>query len=295
MDMIKDNENSTLIFKVPRIHLTSSAREEITARRAVWGTDVYTDDSDVVAACIHAGWIRGKWPDDVDVHLLDLQKPASKSKLRTSPAEQHLEVLNSVPASGPIDVPADRDLHVTLLILPTLEKYASSTRYGILSREFGGTYNGRKSVHDGLSFMILSMRWVDGAAPQSRLRGKERRERMHKAWSVMNRMQDVELGEKEVLSKVAVRGQDETKDGQLRRSEGEGNKENHPMGLPASSRWDEASPLLVVGKTSGALDEDEMPEKNALAGAEDGVRKADEQPTSEPSETKQGQTSASAT
>ncbi|KAI1636670.1 histone deacetylation protein Rxt3-domain-containing protein [Biscogniauxia mediterranea] len=228
IDVIKGNENSTLTVKVPRVHLTPSAREEITARRAVWGTDVYTDDSDVIAACIHAGWIRGEWGEDVDPDLLDLHKPvaaSSKAKQqRSAQAEQALEVLTSVPASGPVHVPADRDLHVTLLILPALEKYSSSTRYGIQSREFGGTYNGRKSVHDGISFMIQSVRWVDGAAPQSRLRGKARRERIRKAMSEVNRSQVVDIGEREVLSKMV---------GKVKRdpvgSGGDGNKENRPV------------------------------------------------------------------
>lgn len=233
MDVIKGNENSTLTVKIPRVHLSPSAREEITARRAVWGTDVYTDDSDVVAACIHAGWIRGEWGDDVDVDLLDLYKPATTKKQRAAAAEQPLEVLTSPPASGPVQIPADRDLHVTLLVLPALDKYSSSTRYGIQSREFGGTYNGRKSIHDGISFMILNVRWVDGAAPQSRLRGKARRERIRKAMTEMNRSQVVDIGEKEILSKKAT-----TRDASIDKEKssgkaaensiGEGNKENRP-------------------------------------------------------------------
>ncbi|XDG02717.1 hypothetical protein ABKA04_002332 [Annulohypoxylon sp. FPYF3050] len=233
MDVIKGNENSTLTVKIPRVHLSPSAREEITARRAVWGTDVYTDDSDVVAACIHAGWIRGEWGDDVDVDLLDLYKPATTKKQRAAAAEQPLEVLTSPPASGPVQIPADRDLHVTLLVLPALDKYSSSTRFGIQSREFGGTYNGRKSIHDGISFMILNVRWVDGAAPQSRLRGKARRERIRKAMTEMNRSQVVDIGEKELLSKKAT-----TRDASIDKEKssgkaaessiGEGNKENRP-------------------------------------------------------------------
>ncbi|KAI1815071.1 Rxt3-domain-containing protein [Poronia punctata] len=249
MDMIKDNENSSLTVKVPRVHLTPSAREEITTRRAVWGTDVYSDDSDVVAACIHAGWIRGEWSGDVDVDLLDLQKPMSKSKQRILPAEQHLDVLESLPASGPIHVPADRDLHVTLLILPPLEKYASTTRYGIQSREFGGIYNGRKSIHDGLSFMIQSVRWVDGAAPQSRLRGKAHRERIRKAMSEVNRSQVVELGEKEVPSKEAPKDRNR----EVKQPNGEGDKENHPAGARITSLSARASP--ADGKASPDIEE----------------------------------------
>ncbi|KAI2602497.1 Rxt3-domain-containing protein [Hypoxylon sp. NC1633] len=234
MDVIKDNENSTLTVKIPRVHLSPSSREEITTRRAVWGTDVYTDDSDVVAACIHAGWIRGEWSEDVDVDLLELYNPPTSKKQRAVSGEQHLEVLTSPPASGPVHVPADRDLHVTLLILPALEKYSSSTRYGMQSREFGGTYNGRKSIHDGISYMITSVRWVDGAAPQSRLRGKARRERIRKAMSEVNRSHVVDIGEKEIMSKMeAARDNSVGKEkknvgGLADGSNGGGDKENCP-------------------------------------------------------------------
>lgn len=209
-DRISNNENSTLTVKVPRAHLTPAAREEITSRRAIWGTDVYTDDSDVVAACIHAGWIRGEWGEDVDPDLLDLRKStSSKSQNRAPPAsteEKHHEVLTSPPATGPVQVPVGRDLHVTVLILPSLEKYTGSTRFGISSREWGGVYNGHRSEHDGISFMIWSIRWVDGAAPQSRLRGRARRERIHKAMSEVLRSQIVNVGEKGLLVKKASAG-----------------------------------------------------------------------------------------
>lgn len=239
LDVIKGNENSTLTVKIPRVHLTPSAREEITSRRAVWGTDVYTDDSDVVAACIHGGWVRGEWGEDVDVDLLELYKPGTTKKQRALPTEQHLEVLTSPPPTGPAHVPADRDLHVTLLILPALEKYSSSTRYGIQSREFGGTYNGRKSIHDGISFTVMSVRWVDGAAPQSRLRGKARRERIRKAMSEVNRSQVVDIAEKEVLSKMAAArdtsaGQEKST-GKAVDGHGEGNKENRPTNVSNGS------------------------------------------------------------
>ncbi|KAI1371735.1 Rxt3-domain-containing protein [Hypoxylon crocopeplum] len=250
IEVIKGNENSTLTVKIPRVHLSPSSREEITSRRAVWGTDVYTDDSDIVAACIHAGWIRGEWGGDVDVDLLELYKPSSLKKQRAAPAEQHLEVLTSPPASGPVHVPADRDLHVTLLVLPALEKYSSSTRFGIQSREFGGTYNGRKSIHDGISFMITSVRWVDGAALQSRLRGKARRERIRKAMGEVNRSQVVDIGEKEIMSKIVAAketsvGKEKSSGKRSDGSNGDGNKENRPAGASNT-----ATPLLDQEKPS---------------------------------------------
>jgi hypothetical protein len=189
-------------MKIGKEHLVPAAREEITARRALWGTDIYTDDSDVIAACIHAGWFRGEWPDDVDVSLLGLDEGYSVSdvrglfgaqgnsfkqaKLPSYHETSDLTILSEPPKNGPMPVPENRDLHVTLLILPRLEKYASTTRFGIKSREFGGQLGDEEShqraVHDGLSFMVIGIRWLtNGAAAQNRLRGKARRERIRKA------------------------------------------------------------------------------------------------------------------
>ncbi|ROW06971.1 hypothetical protein VMCG_04202 [Cytospora schulzeri] len=202
IDLIKGKEGSTLMVKVGKQHLTRAAREEITTRRAVWGTDVYTDDSDVLAACIHGGWIRGEWPEDVDVDLLgldegigaDLKEAKSGKKGRgkepSPPPKRDTEFLEAPPKTGPVQVPEGQDMHVMVLVMPKLEKYTSTVRFGIKSREWGGKLgrDGQRSSHDGLSFMIQSIRFVtNGAGPQSRLRGKDRRERMRKA------MQEVEL------------------------------------------------------------------------------------------------------
>lgn len=198
MDVIRGKEGSTLMVKVGKQHLTASAREEITARRAVWGTDIHTDDSDVVAACIHGGWIRGEWPDDVDVELLGLdegvgadpkdlkngKKTRGKDLAEPRPDPDYLDAPLK---TGPVAVPEGRDMHVMVTILPKLEKYTSTVRFGIKSREWGGKMrDGQRSSHDGLSFMIKSVRFLtNGAGAQSRLRGQARRERMRKA------MQDV--------------------------------------------------------------------------------------------------------
>ena len=153
------DENCTFTVKVPRVYLSAVSREEITRRRAVWGTDVYTDDSDVIAACIHQGWFRGEWPEDVDVSLLDLElddAPANQGKKDVE------NILLEPPAGGPWEVPKNYDLHVTILVLPQLEKYSSTTRFGMKSREWGGKHEGYQGVHDGLSFLIHSVQWVDG-------------------------------------------------------------------------------------------------------------------------------------
>jgi len=202
--LIEDNLNCTLTVKVGKQHLVREAREEITSRRALWGTDIYTDDSDIVAACIHGGWIRGEWPEEVDVDMLDLYTADDKDKKGkratgaaaklAAQAANNMVVLDAPPKGGPQNVPENQDLHVTVLILPRLEKYASSCRFGIKSREFGGEVldvSGlpHRTRHDGLSFMVMGLRWVsNGAGTQNRLRGKARRERIRRA------LREVELG-----------------------------------------------------------------------------------------------------
>lgn len=125
---------------MPRIHISNTSRQEITSRKAVWGTDIYTDDSDVIAAYIHQGWFKGQWADDVDIDLLGLE-------LDDGPPESPKDYLDKPPRRGPMDVPKKRDLHVTVLVLPKLEKYSSTTRFGIRSREWGAKREGRQSLH----------------------------------------------------------------------------------------------------------------------------------------------------
>jgi Histone deacetylation protein Rxt3 len=182
-------ENCTFTIRIPRVHLASVSREEITSRRAVWGTDIYTDDSDVIASCIHSGWIRGEWPKDVDVSLLGLvidsledersdgeinrptkEPDAIKGKKKRFSKNRDI-FLTKPPPSGPMPPPQEHDLHVTVLILPALEKYSSTTRWGIMSREWNST-------HDGLSFMILNLRWVRGFDTVEEVNGKARKARM---------------------------------------------------------------------------------------------------------------------
>ena len=188
LDLIKGNHNCTLTVKVHKVHLSPVGREEITARRFLWGTDIYTDDSDIVAACIHGGWIKGEWTEEIDTAMLDLngtneskrRKPKSSAIDAAKIASE--ELITTPPPEGPMSVPADRDLHVVVVILPRLLAYASTTRYGITSREFGGEFSSRNVAHDGLSFMVHGIRWVaNGGQSSSRLRGKERRERMRRA------------------------------------------------------------------------------------------------------------------
>ncbi|KAF3480495.1 uncharacterized protein GIQ15_05842 [Arthroderma uncinatum] len=203
-------ENCTFTIRVPRFRIDSSHREEICARRALWGTGVYTDDSDPVAAAIHSGFIRGEWAEDVDVSMLNLEikdnrrsqpaattnghgsavaKPASSNgntpsansnSTKSDPAStaqsetpQQPPAASTTPGTSeskqlPPVPPPKKDLHIKLLILPTLERYDSSVMYGLKSRSWGKN-------HDGMSFKVLEIEWVDEGASKGEERGGEAR------------------------------------------------------------------------------------------------------------------------
>ena len=146
-------ENCTLTVRVPRFYLTHSNLLHTTARRAVWGTDIYTDDSDPLCAAIHAGWIRGAWPAAVDVNMLE---PDLKNvSLATKVIDMKDVALEAPPTDSPLIVPKGKDMYITILILPALQYYASRVVHGLKSRAWG-------TDHDGLSFKIEKIAFLDG-------------------------------------------------------------------------------------------------------------------------------------
>ncbi|KAL4968510.1 uncharacterized protein BDV14DRAFT_167198 [Aspergillus stella-maris] len=159
-------ENCTFTIRVPRFRIDTSHREEICARRAVWGTGIYTDDSDPVAAAIHSGFIRGAWGEDVDADMLDLEiKEAFQHAPKTA---QDMGIEEGERPKVPPAPPSDKDLHITLLILPKLERYDSSVLFGLKSR-------GWEQNHDGMSFKVLRIEWVDEGVGRAEERGGEAR------------------------------------------------------------------------------------------------------------------------
>ncbi|KAI9716746.1 MAG: hypothetical protein M1828_007553 [Chrysothrix sp. TS-e1954] len=188
------NLRATLTVRIPRTFLTNTGRELATLQRRVWGTDIYTDDSDVLAACVHAGFVRGKWDKEVDESMLDsacgdalkdadTTEPASttqphtasKAKAKQTQPQSHTQ---TQPPGLPTPPPPSLDLHVTLQILPALKSYASTTRYGMRSRSW------KRGNHDGVSFAIRSVDYVDeGEAARMgfpRPRGRVERKRLQR-------------------------------------------------------------------------------------------------------------------
>lgn len=154
-------------------------RERICRRGALWGVDVYTDDSDPLAAAIHAGWVRGDWGEGVDPSVVEPTTMSGAPAGLDNPAvASSLSLAISARPAQPLIPPPGKDLHLILLILPALQRYASQVRHGIKSRAWGDT-------HDGMSFKIEKMAWVDEGAAYGEERGAEARRKRMKTWQSM--------------------------------------------------------------------------------------------------------------
>lgn len=106
--------------------------------RKIWGTDVYTDDSDILAACIHSGWLRlgSTAPLFGQSSAADNEAIQKRRRRKRKPNMDH------------------RSLKITIVIAPKLIKYEGSLRAGVWSRSWGNT-------HDGVSYAIESVELVE--------------------------------------------------------------------------------------------------------------------------------------
>ena len=161
--------NCTYTIRVSRSWLRSVEREAICAERSLWGAGIYTDDSDPVAAAIHSGYVKGAWNDWVDISLLE--QIIREQNPRIDGGQEHVP-------EEPVEPRGDLDLHITMLVLPQLEKYEEIVRYGLKSRTW--PEEAKDAPHDGVSFMVLHCEWVDEGTGRGKERtGVARRKRLH--------------------------------------------------------------------------------------------------------------------
>lgn len=72
----------------------------------------------------------------------------------TTPSDPaDVEEVLAKPPAAPVTPPVDMDLQIEILILPQLQEYSATVEYGISSK--------KGKAHEGLSFMINKVRWVE--------------------------------------------------------------------------------------------------------------------------------------
>lgn len=165
---------------------------DATERREIWGTEVYTDDSDVVAALIHEGWIDPAFPEDVEKTLASL-KTMGKDKDSAQGKEKEKPKQPAKPKIPPL-----KDVLVTLLILPPLASYKGTIRHSLSSRSWAGDGCAR---HDGMSFMIHDVKVVDMGVAEG---GKLGRKKRLQEWECIRKCSDLR-GVQDVKGKRAVK------------------------------------------------------------------------------------------
>lgn len=120
-------------------------------KRKVWGSDVYTDDSDVLALLLHSGWLRLGRRKEGGQKLVAGEKGAGEQAVKAS----------RIPwkgfageGEGEKKREGVKSLVVKLIVAPRLVRYQGCERMGLKSRSWG---NG----HDGVSLMVEGVDLAD--------------------------------------------------------------------------------------------------------------------------------------
>ncbi|BGP67447.1 hypothetical protein NBRC10513v2_000765 [Rhodotorula toruloides] len=123
-------------------------------KREVWGTDVYTDDSDVLAMLLHSGWLRVTRRER---RVKAGEKGAGADAIRRAriPGEERIVL----PPTDGEEKGVPKALCVKLGVVPALVRYEGIERQGIRSRSWG---NG----HDGVSLRIEEVKPLDDVPPE---------------------------------------------------------------------------------------------------------------------------------
>lgn len=156
-----DDLNCTYTMQISKTWLQDRERRVICSSRGLWGTGIYTDDSDPVAAAMHMGWIKPVFNSTVDESLLQRIVQDQNPKIDI-PKELK-------PPAQALDVGKGKDLKITCVVMPQLESYAETARFGVRSRNWP---EGAENIpHDGVSFSILKVEIVD-IGPEERRIGR---------------------------------------------------------------------------------------------------------------------------
>lgn len=116
-------------------------------KRQVWGTDVYTDDSDILALLVHSGWLRVTRRER---RRRAGEKGAGADAIRRARIVGEERIEASTPAAAASTAAA---IKVTLGVVPPLIRYQGIERQGVRSRSWG---NG----HDGVSLRVEQVELV---------------------------------------------------------------------------------------------------------------------------------------
>lgn len=141
---LREHINSIVTVRIPAWYVDDLRNNPHYLRRELWGSDVYTDDSDVLLMLKHNGFLPA-----LDEQIegndapMDKQTPGNTSNAHNVQQTTHnyahfMNILGG-------------DIHVDLLVLPPLRAYQGCFRNGINSRAW--------RAHDGMSVAVFGVRY----------------------------------------------------------------------------------------------------------------------------------------
>ena len=247
--------NCTYTIRVSRTWLQQRERGIICAERYLWGSGIYTDDSDPLAAAMHAGFITSVHPAGIDEALLERVIEEQNPKIEGSTAPEK-----------PKKVEEGKDLHITLVVLPPLEHYTDSVRFGIKSRSWpeeswtmSEGASSSKTPHDGVSFMVLKVDFVEDGIEAKRVgrTGVEKRERLRR--ELMERKRGLEL-EKQKIAEAVARAKARKEEQKRRAADTTLKRVKSTAGTPKSE------PVPQTSETSGKEVDEQQPQETSPRG-----------------------------
>ncbi|CDR43297.1 CYFA0S11e03488g1_1 [Cyberlindnera fabianii] len=150
---LRDHINSIVTVRVPSWQITELQNNKHYQERAIWGTDIYTDDSDILLILKHNGFLPQVDPElEGEEKTMEKRTPGNKDNISniTQSVTNFRQFVNIIGG----------DVHVDLIVLPPLVEYAGTFRNGINSRAWKG--------HDGMSLAIYGVRYGEkGSAVES--------------------------------------------------------------------------------------------------------------------------------
>lgn len=181
---LDENINCTIQIRIP--HQFLNKYNEGIVKRKLWGTDIYTDESDIVAVLYHCGIL--KLEEERESRQNDEEENENKEDETSEQGRKETQEENQDPEPVQVATPQepkhedegsskqstnksqnkDQDCVATLLILPTLEKYVGSCRNGLNSRTWS-------SLHDGVSFQVIDAQFQPCGSAESTSRCRKRR------------------------------------------------------------------------------------------------------------------------
>lgn len=146
--------NCTIEVHVP---FSAISDNENVFNRKIWGTDIYTDDSDIVSILVHCGIIEGEPPFESGSQVVPVTagNEIDKACIKT------------------YDRNSKRDIVATFLILPPLASYNGCFRNNYNSRSWD-------KPHNGASLALQQVRYLEiDSSTCGKLKKQSIKERLH--------------------------------------------------------------------------------------------------------------------